>query len=175
MAMTTQHRIINAIGFQAAWWLCVLSVPAGMDIPAVIVCAFLMGLHLWTTDEPLKDVRLAVRVLGLGVVLDSLLQAFSIIQFHGWSFGHLSPLWLWALWILLALTLNASLAFLKKCTWWLCGLIGLISGPASYLGGAALGAATLDRSPLHLAVLALMWAFALPAMVWMARQTHPAP
>ena len=72
--------------------------------------------------------------------------------------------------MLFALTLNSSLAFLKRLPLLIAAAAGLVFGPLSYLAGAALGAASLHRSLFELSVLALAWMLALPALVWMAQR-----
>jgi Protein of unknown function (DUF2878) len=147
------YRFINAIGFQAAWWACVAGVAHGFEIPALMFGACLAGAHL-----------------GIGVVVDSLLQYFSVMQFHGLSILGLSPLWLWMLWVLFALTLNTSLAFLKTKPLALSALAGFVFGPLTYYAGAELGAASWEGARFPFLTLALAWMVALPSLVFLSRK-----
>lgn len=168
MLTALMHPIANALGFQLGWWVTILSVPLGWDRPAMLFAGLLTFIHLRGARVPRADLQLGLAVMCLGIGVDSLLQCLSFIQFRGWSFWNLSPPWLWSLWWLFSLTLNSSLGFLQRLSWPWVGLIGGLAGPASYLGGAALGAADLDTSRGSILALALAWMVALPITVRMA-------
>jgi hypothetical protein len=112
------------------------------------------------------EVKTATVALLIGILLDSALQYFSVIGFYGWSLGPLSPFWLWMLWVMFALTLNASLAFLKEQSLIISAILGLIFGPLTYYAGAKLGAAELDASISHIVWLGVAWMLAMPFMVF---------
>ncbi|PQA79986.1 hypothetical protein C5F52_27720 [Limnohabitans sp. TS-CS-82] len=164
------YRFINAIGFQAAWWACVAGVAHGFEIPALMFGACLAGAHLLYTEHKRQDMRLAAWALGVGIATDSLLQYFSVMQFHGLSIWGLSPLWLWMLWVLFALTLNTSLAFLKTKPLTLSALAGFVFGPLTYYAGAELGAASWEGARFPFLTLALAWMVTLPGLVFLARK-----
>ena len=164
------YLFINAIGFQAAWWACVAGVAHGFEIPALIFGACLAFAHLAYTEHKLKDLRLAAVSLVMGIVLDSLLQYFSVMQFHGLSILGLSPFWLWMLWGLFALTINTSLAFLKTKPLVLSALAGFVLGPLTYYAGAALAAASWEGASFPFLTLALAWMVALPSLIFLARK-----
>jgi hypothetical protein len=164
------HVIVNALGFQAGWWACVLGVVHGYETAALVFCGLLVLAHLSWVAHARQEIQLAGVALLLGIFLDTLLQSFAVIHFEGRAWGWLSPFWLWTLWVLFALTLNSSLAFLKRLPLLIAAAAGLVFGPLSYLAGAALGAAYLHRSLFELSVLALVWMMALPILVWMAQR-----
>lgn len=167
------HVILNALGFQAAWWILIISVDRGLEAPAIALCLVLAALHLYVNPRPGLELRLAAASCGLGIVLDTLLQATGVITFRGWALGLLSPLWLWTLWALFGLTLNASMAFLLSRHWGLSVLLGGIFGPLSYLAGGKLGAASFSPSAQNLAALAVAWMVAMPLLVILARHWQP--
>jgi len=160
------YRLMNALGFQAGWWACVASVGLELQAQALAFCAGLVVAHLWHCARPWKEIQMAGVSLAMGIVADSLLQYFSVIQFSGIALAPLSPLWLWMLWVMFAMTLNTSMAFLATRPWWLSAGLGAVCGPMSYVAGARLGAAIFDASPFHMAVLATMWSLAMPALVF---------
>ena len=162
------YRLINAIGFQTAWWACIAGVGHGLEVPALAYCTALAGAHLVYIDKRWQELQLAAAALAIGVAVDSALQYVSVIDFYGWALWGVSPFWLWALWVLFAMTLNASLSFLKDQPLWLSGAAGLLFGPLTYYAGAKLGAASFDASVTHVLALALAWMLALPAMVMVA-------
>ena len=167
------RKVLNAAFFQTVWWACVASAGRGWELPAVSYGTALACIHFFYTQHPLQDLKLAASVVLMGIVVDSTLQYFSVIEFHGWALGPLSPFWLWLLWAWFAMTLNSSLAFMKSTPWVVSALAGLLLGPINYYAGAAMGAASFDSSFPHLVAIGLMWAIALPTMVFMAGNTSP--
>ena len=160
---------INVVGFQAGWWACILGAAGELEIPSI---AFAFGLaitHLRWSATPRADLQLAAIGLLIGVVVDTLLQYFSAITFYGWALGPLSPFWLWALWVLFSLTLNASLAFLKNLHWGVSALAGFVFGPLTYHAGAQLGAASMQTWLTSMLCIALAWMVVLPLMVYLAQ------
>ncbi len=170
-------RLINALGFQTGWWACIVGVGHGLEWPAMGLCAVLVWLHLHHSPHRRQELMIAAAALAMGLVIDSLLQYFSIIHFYGWALWKLSPFWLWMLWVLFAMTLNASLEFLQPLPWWVSAILGGVAGPLTYLAGASFGAAAMQPTLIHVSVLALAWAMALPLLVVLARQgaaaSHP--
>jgi hypothetical protein len=167
------YRFINAIGFQLGWLVCIASVKFDLEAPALLFCSVLVGLHFYFSHTFLSDLKLSFIVFGLGVLIDSSLQYFSVISFYGWALGPLSPFWLWMVWVMFALTLNYSLAFLQKKHLMLSVLLGLVFGPMSYLAGAKLGAADFDNSLAHLLTLGIIWMLTLPALVFTCQIYQP--
>ena len=161
--------VLNALGFQIAWWACVAGVGNGFEVPALLLACALVGLHLFFAPRPQDDVQLAAVALVVGLLIDTGLQAASVIRFYGWAWGPLSPFWLWLLWILFAMTLNTSLAFLQTKPLWLSALAGAVFGPLTYYAGAQLGAASLNNSLIQIGALALAWMLALPFLVYTAQ------
>jgi len=166
---------LNAFGFQTAWWACIAGIGHGLEIPAILYGLVLASIHIAFAAQPQQEIKLAVIALALGIAIDSLLQAASIIHFYGGSLAFFSPFWLWLLWVLFAMTLNASLAFLQAKPLWLSALAGLVFGPLTYYAGAQLGAASFNASLIHLAALAVTWMIALPFLVYLAKQLFTPP
>jgi hypothetical protein len=74
-----------------------------------------------------------------------------------------------ALWGLFAIALNVTLRWLRR-RYLLAAVLGAVCGPASFVAGVKLGAAQfVDRVPA-LAVLAVVWAVAMPLLVWLAQR-----
>jgi len=163
-------KLMNALGFQAGWWACVGGVRHNLEAEAIIFCLILIGIHLRVSKFPLQDIKLGIFALLIGVLVDSSLQHFSIIRFYGWALGPLSPFWDWTLWVMFALTLNASLDFLKNQSHITTPILGLVFGPLTYFAGAQLGAAALNDSPVKIFSLAAVWMIALPLLVMAAEQ-----
>jgi hypothetical protein len=162
--------LLNALGFQTAWWACITGVGHGLEILSLIYGVTLAILHTVYSEKPSQEIKLAAIALALGLVVDTLLQVASVIDFYGWSLAFFSPFWLWLLWALFAMTLNSSLYFLQDKPLWLSALAGLMLGPLTYYAGAQLGAASFDPSFIHIATLALVWMMTFPFLVYVAKQ-----
>lgn len=167
-------RLINAIGFQAAWWLSVLSVRHEFEAVALGLCAAMAAAHLAQSRAPQRALQLGGGVLALGILADSCLQSLSIIQFQGHALDPLSPFWSWGLWFVFALTLHSSFAFLLKMPIWRVAALGMVVGPLTYHAGSQLGAAEFTPTLTHVLILALTWMFCLPMAVTLA-QRFPQP
>ena len=168
----TLSVVINALGFQAAWWACIVGAGHGFDREAIVFCVILAVLHLRISKHRWPECQLGLFAVLLGVVVDSLLQALSVIRFAGAALEPLSPFWLWTLWGMFALTLNASLAFLKGQPLIVSAALGLLFGPATYYAGTNLGAAELDVTPVRMLALGTAWAIAMPLLVVIAQRTN---
>ena len=167
------YPLINALGFQTAWWALVAGVAHGYEIPALIYSVLLAGAHLYYTPHTRQDIRLAAWALAMGIAIDSLFQFFSVMQFHGLSIWGLSPFWMWMLWVLFALTINTSLAFFKSKPLVLSALAGFVFGPLSYYAGAKLGAASWEGLKFPWLPLALAWMVAMPILVFLSNKSVP--
>lgn len=168
--MGTMNRILNAVGFQSAWWVLVVSAGLGLDRAALVYAVALACAHVYWSQNRRRECKIAALVMFIGTVLDSTLQASGVIRFNGWAVGPLSPMWLWMLWLLFGMTLNSSLAFLKTRPLVLSAALGALLGPMNYIAGAQLGAASLVVTHAHIAQLGLCWLIALPVMVWLAQK-----
>ncbi len=166
------YKIINTLGFQAGWWACIYSVAFDREIEAILLCLVLAATHVARSTSPFQEIKLGVLTGLLGVLVDSLLQYFSVIQFNGWALSGLSPFWLWALWFLFAMTLNASLDFLKQLPLFLTATIGWVVGPLNYYAGARLGAAQFEPSPQHVLIISVTWAAVICVLVRWSDQGH---
>ena len=155
----------NFLGYQAVWFVAVAGAGRGLVWPALSALA---GFALWQlalSGTRRADLGLLAVALALGVLLDGTL-----------SFGGLlgyaaprpalppggAPLWILALWAAFALTLNHSLAWLRR-RWLLAGLLGAVGGPLAYLAAAKMSNAVTFRAPqaVGLAALAAGWGVAL--------------
>jgi hypothetical protein len=85
-----------------------------------------------------------------------------------------APVWIIALWMSFALTLNHSLAWLKSHPA-LAALLGAIGAPLAYWAAArGWGALAFAAQPaLALGMLAVAWAILAPALFWLAAHRFP--
>ena len=155
----------NILGYQAVWILAVYGAGAGRVWPALVAAALFALWQLAVSAERGRDLRLAGLALALGMLIDGALARSGLLGYASATPALPpggAPLWILALWLSFALTLNHSLR-------WLRGrlvpavLAGAAGGPLAYLAAARCSGAVRFASPAWqpLAALALGWAVAL--------------
>lgn len=165
----TFNALVNVLMFEGTWLLSVLGAAAGNGwLGTLGLCLFFLVHHLTSTTAA-ADFRLAaIAVVFGGLFETALIQAGLISYSASLPLNGFAPLWLLTLWAAFALTMNGCLAWLHG-RYWLAALLGGLSAPVSYWGGAALGAATTDHLYTVLAIIGLCYAIATPALLWAAR------
>lgn len=161
--------VVNALVFHLAWMTNVMAASHGLIWvgPAFTLCWMLIhGLSYPSTRK--ADLFLCISAAVSGYLLDSLLVLGGMMSFPAQSqFGSPSTLWMVALWVNLALTLNYSLHWLQQ-RYFIAALLGSITAPLAYLGGSRLGAIYLSDESVSLIAIALIWTLTLPFLVWLA-------
>jgi len=155
----------NIIGYQAVWFLAVYGARAGLAWPALLAAALFALWQLAVSGERTSDLRLIGIAVALGMLIDGTLARSGLISYASAApalppAG--APLWILALWVAFALTLNHSLRWLRGRLA-LAVLVGAAGGPLAYLAAARLCGAVSFASPAWrpLAGLALGWGVAL--------------
>ncbi len=160
--------VINFVVFQAAWFATVLGAANGMPWVGPIVVLAAAALHLRNTRLPQIEARLLASAMALGLVVDSLLLATGWIAYpNGAWIPGLAPYWIIAMWALFATTLNVSMRWMRG-RYLIAALFGAVGGPLSYFAGSKLGAMVFVDATAAAAGLALAWALAMPALMWLA-------
>ena len=161
---------VNAVLYQVGWFACVLGAAHGWGTAGALLATALSMLHLALAEHPGREWPLMAVALVIGAWVDTLHGAFGVLDFPNHRPGTLAPLWLLALWLQFATTLNFSMRWLSR-NFLLAGALGLIGGPLVFLTGERLGAATLGEPRwLSIAVLGVVWALALPGLAALARR-----
>ena len=149
--------IVNALLFQIGWFACVAGDGAWLALVGGILLVHLLCVSRWAAEG-----KLLVSVFLVGSALDSFLLNLGVFDFG--EPRRLIPLWLALLWLLLATTLNHSLAWSAR-PWWRASLLGAVSAPLSYYAGARLAGVGLPLGTWQtLLLLAAIWAVVLPAL-----------
>lgn len=152
----TQTIWFNAIWFQSVWFCAVL----GRDNLLPVTAALLVA-HLLLCRSLNKELLQLSTIAFVGIAADATLSAAGVYQFDG---NVLVPLWLCALWIGFATTLNRSLSFFGRhpAVTIAVGAVGL---PLNYWAGERLGAVSFgyDLIPTLL-ILAAVWSIIFPLM-----------
>jgi hypothetical protein len=168
--MTKTPVIINFINFQLGWFACALGAAWGAPWVGVAVVLIIVAWHLSRMVAPRRELTLIVAAAVIGALWESLLVALGWIQYpNGMLIEGTAPVWMIALWMLFATTLNVSLGWLKRSLP-LAILFGAIGGPLAYLGGAKLGALVFVHETTALVALAIGWGVLTPVLLLLARR-----
>ena len=161
-----RRSLVNYVGFQAGWFACVMGAGHGVYWLGPLVASVLLTLHTALSPSPRAELRRLLAVAAFGLALEAVALSFGRYAYAG---GFLSG-WVVALWLLLAATLESSLAWLAERPV-LAALIGAAAGPLSFRAGVGLGAGIYLAEPAQAsAVLAALWAVALPGAFIVSRR-----
>ena len=163
-----RYKLINFILFQTGW-LAVVFLGTGQFHwlgPAVV--AGIVIWHLVTSPSPQTEAQLILYALGIGIIWENLLTLTGVVIYpYGQLFGDLAPIWIIAMWAMLATTLNLSLRWLHG-RFLLAGAFGAIGGPLAFLAGEKLGAVVFPDATLAMLVLASGWGLMFTLLVLLA-------
>ena len=128
----------------------------------------MIALHFLLVPDARDELKRLLPLVAVGVIVDASLSATGVFDVGD---GVLVPLWLCALWVAFATTLNRSLAVFGRYRW-LAALIGGIGVPFNYAVGAKLGAVAFPFDPVVTGiVLVAVWALLLPALYVMTQRS----
>jgi hypothetical protein len=166
------RKILNIVGTQIGWFACALGAAKGLPWLGLVVVAVYLVLHLLWSEERLREAQFILAVGALGMVIDSLNKITGLLSYNGdiLNISWLAPLWIGALWLQFASTLNVSLAWLQN-NYLLAFVMGAIAGPLSYMGGVRLGALALPHDKTFtVIILAIIWGIVMPLLAWLAKK-----
>jgi hypothetical protein len=161
-------RMLNFAMFYVGWFACVDGAARGHLWFGPALVAVLLSVHLALASSRGQEARLILLAGLLGFVSDTVQALLGLYAFTNTSAAPwLCPPWMVALWMVFAATLNGSMRWLAG-RFALGAALGATCGPLSYLAGARLGAIELHaNTPLTLAAIAIAWAGAVPALLWL--------
>jgi hypothetical protein len=157
MRGVSEKPIINFIGFQLIWWLCVL-----FNDATILICCLLLTVHLAYHSRPLAEFKSMLVIGAIGYCIDSLLTTLGVFEFsnHAW----LAPMWLGVLWLGFATNISCLSSNLALSPF-LLAIIGFVLVPFSYIGAAHLNAVVLPYgTAITWLTIAMIWAFLLPLL-----------
>ena len=163
---------INAIAFQIAWSCAVAGAAYGAWWAGPLAVGVFAGYQLVVSRSARNDACLIVFALVLGGIADSWLAHAQLVRYASpWPSEEVAPIWILALWVNLALTLNHSLAFLQR-NLYIAAILGALGAPLSYLIAARAWHAVWLAEPLAttLLTIAALWAIATPVLCALARR-----
>jgi hypothetical protein len=160
--------VVNIAAFQLGWLACVLGGAHGLPWLGVVVVGLVAALHLSWARSPGREALLLLTVGCIGALWDGLLVRLGFLQFpSGMFLPYLAPVWIIALWVGFATTLNLSLGWLQGRWYWAL-LFGALGGPLAYWAGMKLGGVHFPDPVAGLAVVAGGWSFLMPFVSWLA-------
>lgn len=169
--------VVNLVAFQLGWLACVLGGAHGLPWLGVVVMGLVVALHLSWVRVPGREALMLLAIGCIGALWDGLLVRLGFLEFpSGMFLPWLAPVWIIALWVGFATTLNLSLGWLQGRWYWAL-LLGALGGPLAYWAGMKLGGVHFPDPVAGLAVLAGGWSFLMPFASWLALKLggEPAP
>ena len=148
---------------------------AVLDPPAVV-----LAFAIWEiprSRSPRRELALVATAAVIGLVVDSSYLRLGLLSYpqHG-PLEPLAPVWIVALWVGFALTLNHSLAWMQGSRFFSAALGGISGAFSFWIGAKVWGAAEFVAPPaLVLTVLALVWSIIIPALLAIARRLAACP
>lgn len=164
-----KRLLINLIAFQIGWFACVIA--GGYQWPwlGTAIASAVVALHLTLTPRPRLEWPLLVGAGLIGLLLDSLPVLLGLVEYRsGTLIEGLAPHWIIAMWVQFATLLNVSLRWLRGFPW-LAAVAGALLAPPSYYLGSGFGGMVFEPPVWQgLLALAVIWAIAMPTLLWLA-------
>lgn len=163
--------LANFLGYEAVWFAAVVGAGRGDALPGCLAAAAFLAWQILVSDQRAADLRLAGIALLCGLSIDGSLASLGWLHYAaaGLSAPPGAPLWILALWVAFAMTLNHSMSWLRRRPLWACAL-GLAGGPLAYWSASRGWQAVLFEPPAvrALAGLSAGWGIALPLLAGLA-------
>ena len=165
----TPRAIIRLFGFQLVWLACAVGAARGHSWPGILAAVLLLGFHFAVAIHRHRAVRHVLAAGAFGLVAENLLVSAGLIQYMAQGpIAGMAPAWIITLWLAFAVTVDPVRALLGPHPLVKAALLGSMVGPLSYLAGERLGALAFPKPAWpSLAAIAVIWGFALPALLAM--------
>ena len=162
--------IINIALFQLGWFCCVLAAANSMPLAGTAAAMLVVLWHLASSYDPRKELTLLLMAALIGTTWESLLVSAGWLQYPSGTFIQgIAPIWIIAMWMLFATTLNVSLRWLKNRLA-LAAALGAIAGPAAFFTGYKLGGVNMPDITTALLVLSFGWAVLMPLLMTLSNR-----
>lgn len=168
--------IVNVLGFQCVWLASVAGAAKGWWWAGPLALLVFAGGQLALSAHRRDDVRLLLIAAPLGFAVDSLWVQLGWMVFdQPVPWAGFAPVWIVAMWLGFALTLNHSLASLKARPL-VAALLGLVGGPLAYwVAATTWGAVVISPGWAPYLGLALAWAVLTPLLLRLADRPAATP
>ncbi|QDU63366.1 hypothetical protein Pan216_42440 [Planctomycetes bacterium Pan216] len=161
--------LVNFIAFQTAWFACILDAKLGVGWLGVAAVGVVVVLETALVTRRARHLAFLMLVGLLGTAIESTMVSIGAYGFRNPSpIPWLCPLWISAMWVNFATTVEGCLAWLRHHRAW-ASLLGLLGGPVSYWGGQRMGGMEFHWGTVPtLLVIGLVWAVATPLVFWLS-------
>lgn len=161
--------LLNFLLYQIGWFCCVLGAAWHLPWLGMSVALGLVGAHFWLATDRTTQLKLVLMATGIGFVIDSTQLWMGVFAFpSGVVVDWLPPPWMSVLWVQFATTFHYSMRWLSG-RYSLSAFFGLVGAPLAFFAGERLGAVEfLSPRVAHYAVLALLWAVAVPTLIYVS-------
>ncbi len=151
--------IVDLVIFQIAWFLCVLATKTPFPEISPFIGLALVLVRSLQTDRFRLGLPFLVASLIIGIIGDSTLVQFNLLQFQSYPNILGSPLWMIMLWACFGIMLRPVFSwFLNHC--WRSILGFSIGGVCAYWSGQKLGVLEFSNSWITASGIATEWAIA---------------
>ncbi|TDG11911.1 DUF2878 domain-containing protein [Seongchinamella unica] len=158
-----KYKLLNGALFNVSWLLIVASQSA---LVAWGVAALHVGLHMLIMGRGRAEWVFILLMSGFGLLVDQLLFIAGVLRLES---GGTAPLWLSALWPVLATTSLHVFSGLRDNVP-LAAVLGAAGGFLSYRLGVSLSDVAFGPMPASGITLALIWALLFPTLLFVASQ-----
>ncbi len=163
-----KNTVFNLALFKAGWLAVVLFAAANLPVAGAAAAFGVVVVHLLRSPDRRAELVLIVVSALIGFTWESFLVLADVLQYGTRSIvPGAAPVWIVAMWMLFATTLNVGMRWLRKHVA-VAVIAGLIGGPMSFLAGQSAGAVTLSEPVYSVIIIGLGWALLLPALVQVA-------
>ena len=164
--------IFNVVGFKLSWIACVLGSASGYVYlgPAIMAAYIFANTRLLGIQR--AELLFIFSAAFIGTIIDSFKASTGFITYAGGytNISWIAPLWITALWLGFAATMNHSLRWLKDSSLRAI-FIGAIFGPLAYIGGSKIGGITLNYPlPVTIFVLSIIWGTVVPSLYLLSKK-----
>ena len=156
----------NFILFQVGWFACVLGGASREYMWAgTVAAAFIVAVHLLRATNLRSESLLVLLTAAIGTAWDSGLMLAGLFTFNGGIVvSGLIPIWMIAMWVIFATTLNVSMTWMKG-RYLLAAVFGAIGGPLAYYAGHRLGAVDFNNTSMTMIAVAVGWSVIMPTLM----------
>lgn len=161
----------NLVGYQLVWFAIVISAARGQPWWGIATALAFVALQFHFSATRVAESRALLAAFGCGFLLDGTLAATGWLQYASPLLSVPAPIWILALWLAFAMTLNHSMVFVRGKPW-PAAVLGAVGGPLAYLGAARGFDAVVFVAPAWRAItlLAVGWGAALAALAILTRR-----
>ena len=166
---------INVAFYQATWLAAIAGAARGWWWAGPAMFAAFAAWQLAVSRLRVADLELMLCAAVVGFIVDSFcIRGGLFVYAAPVPSPDYAPIWIVALWMSFALTLNHSLAWLKSHLP-LASVLGAVGAPLAYLAAArGWNALAIAADPaLAFGALALAWAILTPTLFWLAGRLSP--